>query len=447
MLLDFLKTPSRLLLLLAASARADVAWLDFQSSPVNGALLYTAMPPVTPVTAGGVTFTVNGVGIDSRDRGLADGMLSDFLFVDGEGASMTLEIAGLAAGTYAVDSYHYDGGGFAGAVRVESRAKANPGGSTVVLANFNYSTAAASYTFTTDGSAHELVFRENDGNNRLRLNGLKIRPVGTPAGPPGKFVDIDASNTAAVGGSPSPFSTDDVNAAGFTSGNLWRRRTGLGFAVTGSREIYEKDANGGVGDAASLVTTVTGLVPGKSYGVHVGFLSVPTESWQVRGGLTAAGLELFTPAAPAGRVANIGLSSEAGSNRNQYLGLVGNATATAEGTLQLFSDDGDGTATNWSTRTWLEGFLLGEPVVVPPLPGGAMEVAPDGAWTWFNDERSILHQGSLYSGYVKANGTYGITRRDLATGVNSHMIISTAASQQQDDHNNPSITVLPDGKL
>lgn len=426
-------------LLLAPSLCADLAWLDFQASAVNGAQLYTAAS-VTPVTVSGLTFTLGGTGIEARDRALADAMLSDFVFVDGEGATMTLLIEGLPAGTYAVDSYHYDGGGFAGAVRVEANGA-------VVLANFNYSTAAASYTFTNDGSPTELVFRENDGNNRLRLNGLKIRAAGTPTGPPGVFVDIDSSNTTAVGGTPSPFSTDDLNAAGYTSGNLWRRRTGFGFSVTNAREIFEKDANGGVGDATTLVTTATGLVPGKTYGVHVGFLSVPTESWQAKGGLTSSALELFTPVAPIGRVTNIGLSAEAGSNRNQYLGFVGNAVASPEGTLQLFSDDGDGTATNWTTRTWLEGFLLGEPVIVPPLPGNAVEVAPDGAWTWFNDERSILHQGSLYSGYVKANGTYGITRRDLATGVNSHMIISTAASQQQDDHNNPSITVLPDGKL
>ena len=68
--------------------------------------------------------------------------------------------------------------------------------------------------------------------------------------PPGIFVDIDAVNTTAAAGTPSPFYTDDVNAAGFTSGALWRRRTGLGFTITGAREIFEKDANGGVGDAA-----------------------------------------------------------------------------------------------------------------------------------------------------------------------------------------------------
>ncbi|MCW1925561.1 BNR-4 repeat-containing protein [Luteolibacter arcticus] len=84
---------------------------------------------------------------------------------------------------------------------------------------------------------------------------------------------------------------------------------------------------------------------------------------------------------------------------------------------------------------------------IPPLPGNGIGIAPDGAWTWFNDERAIFHQGSLFTGYVKGNGQYGITRYDPAAHEVFHMVISTAASQQQDDHNNPSITVLPDGKL
>lgn len=84
---------------------------------------------------------------------------------------------------------------------------------------------------------------------------------------------------------------------------------------------------------------------------------------------------------------------------------------------------------------------------VPPLPGNSLQMTSDGAWTWFNDERAIFHQGSLFIGYVKSNGQYGVTRYNPATNVTSDMIISTATSQQQDDHNNPSFTVLPDGKL
>ncbi|MEO7099544.1 MAG: hypothetical protein ABI162_09305, partial [Luteolibacter sp.] len=168
-------------LLLVAPLHADLAWLDFQASTTNTAPLYHSVPAISgnPVASGGLTFTLSGTGMDSRDRALADPMLSDFVFIDGDGATMTLLIEGLPAGTYAVDSYHYDGGGFAGAVRIESHPQANPANNTVVLANFAYTTTPASYTFTTDGSPHELVFLENDTNNRLRLNGLKIRTAGT----------------------------------------------------------------------------------------------------------------------------------------------------------------------------------------------------------------------------------------------------------------------------
>ncbi len=277
-----------------------------------------------------------------------------------------------------------------------------------------------------------------------------VFPLCAQSLPAGRFVDIDATNTAAVFGGPAPFFTDNVADAGFTSGALWRRRTGLGFTATGHREIFEKDANGGVGDATPLVTTVTGLEPGRSYGVYVAFLSVASESWRVRAGLAADALELFSPTEPTGRISAHGLSGESGSNRTQYLGFVGNVAADAAGTLHLYSDDGDGVATNWSQRSWLEGFLVGEPYTPPPpppLPGGAVQIAPDGAWTWFNDERAIVHQGSLFSGYVLADGRYGVTRHDLSDGRSYHAIISTAASQQRDDHNNPSLTVLPDGRI
>jgi hypothetical protein len=96
--------------------------------------------------------------------------------------------------------------------------------------------------------------------------------------------------------------------------------------------------------------------------------------------------------------------------------------------------DGDSTDANGTFRSRLEGFFVGDQNVAPaslPVPSGAVELAPDGAWTWFNDERAIVHQGSLFSGYVKSNGTYGITRRDLTTSVNSHLIVSTAAFYQR----------------
>jgi hypothetical protein len=125
--------------------------------------------------------------------------------------------------------------------------------------------------------------------------------------------------------------------------------------------------------------------------------------------------------------------------------LTNGAEENTHGTDPYLTDT-DGDSYGDSTEIAANSNPL-DPNSVPPPPGNGVEISPDGAWTWFNDERAIIHQGSLFSGYVRGNGTYGITRRDLATGQNFHSTISTAASQQVDDHNNPSITVLPDGKL
>jgi hypothetical protein len=80
------------------------------------------------------------------------------------------------------------------------------------------------------------------------------------------------------------------------------------------------------------------------------------------------------------------------------------------------------------------------------FPGGIpILLAPDGAWTWFNDERAIWHLGKLYSGYVLKNGRVGISRFDPATMATTHVSLSSFI--QVDDHNNPSITVLSDDRL
>ena len=299
--------------------------------------------------------------------------------------------------------------------------------------------------------------------------------------PPGVFIDIDAANTAPASGAGA-FFTENPADAGFTKGPLWRKRAGFGFDAAGHREVFEKDANDGVGDALPLVTTVTGLKPGAQYAVYVAFLSIPAQNWQVKAGLTPDKLATFTRNRPEGRVIDLGRSGENGSNRNQYLGFVGDVTVPADGVLRLYSDDGDGTDLTWSARTWLEGFHLASPrsaapsapsaaaspaasasrpapaappapaarpapADIPAPPAGSVRIAPDGAWTWFNDERAIVHQGSIYAGYVLADGRYGVTRRDFADGTSYHMILSTPASAQRDDHNNPSLTVLPDGRI
>lgn len=73
------------------------------------------------------------------------------------------------------------------------------------------------------------------------------------------------------------------------------------------------------------------------------------------------------------------------------------------------------------------------------------QIAPDGVWTWFNDERAIWHLGKLYTGYVLRNGKVGLSRFDPATLESTHVELSSFT--QRDDHNNPSILSLPDHRL
>ncbi|MFT4176727.1 MAG: BNR-4 repeat-containing protein [Luteolibacter sp.] len=93
-------------------------------------------------------------------------------------------------------------------------------------------------------------------------------------------------------------------------------------------------------------------------------------------------------------------------------------------------------------------FLQANAADTPSDPGTpVVTIAPDGAWTWFNDERAIIHQGSILCGYVREDGHYGVTRYDPGSGKSHHSVISTEESRQKDDHNNPSLTPLSDGKI
>ena len=76
------------------------------------------------------------------------------------------------------------------------------------------------------------------------------------------------------------------------------------------------------------------------------------------------------------------------------------------------------------------------------------EIAPDGAWTWFNDERAIrLANGRILAGYVRSDGTVAVTSYDPRTGARDESVLSGEGAIEKDDHNNPSFTLLPDGRV
>lgn len=64
----------------------------------------------------------------------------------------------------------------------------------------------------------------------------------------------------------------------------------------------------------------------------------------------------------------------------------------------------------------------------------------DGIWTWFNDPRAISHQGKFLIGSISSAGIVQITELGGPTR-------PIADLGEIDDHNNPALLGLPDGRL
>ena len=66
------------------------------------------------------------------------------------------------------------------------------------------------------------------------------------------------------------------------------------------------------------------------------------------------------------------------------------------------------------------------------------------AWTWFNDERALFVDGRLLVGYVDTAGYSGVAvYRDDGTVVRQRL----SSFRERDDHNNPSLLDLGDGRV
>lgn len=77
----------------------------------------------------------------------------------------------------------------------------------------------------------------------------------------------------------------------------------------------------------------------------------------------------------------------------------------------------------------------------------AAQQAPlgDGAWSWFGDPRAVHHEGRTYVGWVDREGDIKVMSYDHTTEERVTAVLQ--ARLNQDDHANPSIHVLPSGKL
>ncbi|MCB0685089.1 MAG: BNR-4 repeat-containing protein [Saprospiraceae bacterium] len=75
-------------------------------------------------------------------------------------------------------------------------------------------------------------------------------------------------------------------------------------------------------------------------------------------------------------------------------------------------------------------------------------LSEDGAWCWFSDPRAIYYAGQkeqIYFGYINSSGDVLIGVKDLHSGVIQSFVLHD--SLEIDDHNVPSILILPDARL
>jgi len=79
------------------------------------------------------------------------------------------------------------------------------------------------------------------------------------------------------------------------------------------------------------------------------------------------------------------------------------------------------------------------------LAGEVQVIAPDGAWTWFNDPRAVLRGDVLCAGYVRRDGRVCATTCDLKTKRKTEVELSSWT--ERDDHDNPAFVRLADGRL
>ncbi|MBX3097762.1 MAG: BNR-4 repeat-containing protein, partial [Fimbriimonadaceae bacterium] len=88
---------------------------------------------------------------------------------------------------------------------------------------------------------------------------------------------------------------------------------------------------------------------------------------------------------------------------------------------------------------FLTAFLLAAPF------GHDHYVSQDGAWCWFADPRAIWVEGKILAGSVSHGGDIRLNVYDPATKESKEVTLAKAF--ERDDHDNPALLPLPDGRV
>lgn len=67
-----------------------------------------------------------------------------------------------------------------------------------------------------------------------------------------------------------------------------------------------------------------------------------------------------------------------------------------------------------------------------------------GAWSYFGDPRAISHDGHTFTGWISTVGHVWVARLTKGGKLSKHLLFRGLG---RDDHNNPSLVFLPDGRL
>src|SRR5690242_10548349 len=88
--------------------------------------------------------------------------------------------------------------------------------------------------------------------------------------------------------------------------------------------------------------------------------------------------------------------------------------------------------------------LLGLAFVPASAEGSTLTVS-GGGWSWFGDPRAIAIGNDVYVGWITSQGNVEVGRISLQTGDMSQARLHETLPS--DDHSNPSLTTMPDGRL
>lgn len=81
----------------------------------------------------------------------------------------------------------------------------------------------------------------------------------------------------------------------------------------------------------------------------------------------------------------------------------------------------------------------------PPVTSGPIVEFGTGAWSYFTDPRSVSDGNKVFTGWVSPGGWVHVASFDWSTAIKRERVLGPRTGP--DDHNNPALTIRPDGRV